>query len=133
MNNKTCVVCRKPMGNSLHTKMIPDVGEVNIHMHCEKGKCSNCISMFARRIEGGCICGKNIEIQKEKKSFFKIYGKPKAGDVFPCIDDNGTWDVYLGNGDGFSTKNQDNAQIIGMLTRVEKKLDMLLKKNKVKE
>ena len=48
--------------------------------------------------------------------------KPKVGDVFPCVDDSGTWDVYLGNGDGYSTTSQDHAMIIGMLARIENKM-----------
>jgi hypothetical protein len=62
----------KPMGNSFNKVSFRDAYGVllrtAIHKHCAKGKCTNCISMKYRNIEGQCICGNNIKNEEKGKT-----------------------------------------------------------------
>jgi len=38
MNNENCVLCKKPMGNSIHTIFLQGIGNKPAHKHCEQSK-----------------------------------------------------------------------------------------------
>ena len=70
MNKNICVLCKKPMGNSLSTFAPNSDYRTYVHTKCQKMfECRNCLSMIIRGVEGKCICGNIIQLKVDGERY----------------------------------------------------------------
>lgn len=74
VTKRICEVCLRSMYNS-NSIFKEKNKQYLVHTHCkETVGCSNCLSMIVRKVEGECICGRNVRF---KGSNYFITGRKK--------------------------------------------------------